>query len=111
GIQDMKNLAGAVRDGDCTEDERHIAGNGNSEQKTTKGMLALSALDNRVRFITSDRTWINGPNGLVDRPNNQRFDWEGDKQLVDSLRSGGYFVYFRHGATDSSQTDARPPVF
>ena len=102
GFADMQNLAGADRVGDCAEDERHIAGNGNSEQKTTKGLLVLSALDNRVRFITPDRTWINGPSGLVDRPTIERFDWEGDKRLVDALRGGGYFVYFRHGATNSA---------
>jgi len=109
GFEEMRNLAGADRVGECVEDERHIAGNGNSEQRTTKGMLVLSALDNRVRFIASDRTWLNGPNGLVDRPNDQRLEWEGDRQLVESLRRGGYYLYFRHGATDSSQTDASPP--
>jgi hypothetical protein len=31
-------------------------------------MLVLSALDNRVRFIASDHTWINGPGGLVRSP-------------------------------------------
>lgn len=29
--------------------------------------------------------------------------------MVESLRRGGYYLYFRHGATDSSQTDASPP--
>lgn len=109
GFDDMQKLAGKDRVGDCVEDERHIAGNGNSEQRTTKGLLVLSALDNRVRFISNDRTWLNGPSGLVDRPNDQRLDWEGDRQLVESLRGGGYFIYFRHGATNSSETDANPP--
>src|SRR6185503_2092474 len=29
-------------------------------------------------------------------------------QLVDALRSGGHVIYFRHGATDQSQTDSDP---
>lgn len=61
-----------------------------------------------MRFIGSERTWIIGPDGLVDRPNNQRFEWEGDRQLVESLRGGGYFIYFRHGPTESSQQDSDP---
>lgn len=109
GFNDMRNLVGANRVGSCVENERHIAGNGNSEQRTTNGLLVLSALDNRLRFVTAERTWVNGPTGLVDRPNNQRFEWEGDRRLIESLRQGGYFMYFRHGATDSSQTDVSPP--
>jgi phosphohistidine phosphatase SixA len=109
GFEEMRNVMGADRVGECIEDERHIAGNGNSEQRTTRGMLVLSALDSRVRFVTPERTWLNGPTGLVDRPNDQRLEWEGERQLVESLQRGGHYLYFRHGATDSSQTDASPP--
>ena len=109
GFAAVRDLLSPAVVGDCVENERFIAGNGNSEQRTTNGMLAYTALYGYVRFIGSDTTWIVGPEGLVQRPNNERFEWEGDRQLVESLRSGGYFIYFRHGATDSTQTDAAPP--
>src|SRR5688572_21529728 len=49
GFEEMANVAGKDRIGDCVENERHIAGNGSSEQRTTRGLLVLSALDSRVR--------------------------------------------------------------
>ena len=30
------------------------------------------------------------------------------RQLVEALRTGGYVIYLRHGATDQSQTDSDP---
>lgn len=109
GFAAVRDLLGAAIVGNCVENERFIAGNGNSEQRTTNGLLAYSALDGYVRFVGDESTWIVGPDGLVQRPNDERFEWEGDRQLIESLRDGGFFIYFRHGATDSSETDASPP--
>jgi phosphohistidine phosphatase SixA len=108
GFADMYVLVGPATVGNCVENERFVAGNGNAEQRTTNGILVFSGLDRMMRFIGSERTWIIGPDGLVERPNNQRFEWEGDRQLVEALRQGGYFVYFRHGPTDSTQQDSDP---
>jgi phosphohistidine phosphatase SixA len=108
GFATMRDLVGAAIVGDCREDERQIPGNGNAEQRTANGTLVYRALDGRLLFTNDSRTWINGPDGLVDRPNNQRFPWEGDRQVIEALQRGGYLVYFRHGATDSSQTDSDP---
>jgi broad specificity phosphatase PhoE len=44
----------------------------------------------------------------VTRPDNQRFEWEGDRQMVEALRRGGHVLYVRHGPTDPSQSDADP---
>jgi broad specificity phosphatase PhoE len=33
---------------------------------------------------------------------------EEDRQMVQALRAGGHVIYFRHGATDQSQTDSDP---
>jgi phosphohistidine phosphatase SixA len=104
----MRESVGAAIVGECQEDERQNAGNGNTEQRTANGMLIYRVLDDRLLFSTDSRTWINGPEGLVDRPNNQRFPWEGDRQVIEALQRGGYLVYFRHGATDSSQADSDP---
>jgi phosphohistidine phosphatase SixA len=104
----MRDLVGAAIVGECRENERHIPGNGNAEQRTANGILVYRAIDGRLLFSNDSRTWINGPQGLVDRPNNQRFPWEGDRELVEALQRGGYEIYFRHGATDSTQTDSDP---
>lgn len=102
GFASMRDLLGRTTVGDCIESERFLAGNGNSEQRTTNGVLSYSALDGYVRFRDRDLTWIVGPEGLAQRPNNVRFEWEGDRQLIESLWSGGYFIFFRHGPTDST---------
>src|SRR5262249_52530236 len=33
---------------------------------------------------------------------------EGDRQVIEALQRGGYLIYFRHGATDLTQTDSDP---
>jgi broad specificity phosphatase PhoE len=104
----MRDLVGAPTVGECRENERQIPGNGNAEQRTANGILIYRALDGRLLFSTDSRTWINGPEGLIDRPNNERFAWEGDRQIIEALQRGGYLIYFRHGATDPSQTDSDP---
>jgi phosphohistidine phosphatase SixA len=104
----MRESVGAAVVGECQENERQNPGNGNTEQRTANGMLIYRALDGHVLFSTDSRTWINGPEGFFDRANNQRFPWEGDRQVIESLQRGGYLVYFRHGATDSSQVDSDP---
>jgi len=104
----MRDLVGESTIGGCVEEERQIPGNGNAEQRTTNGVLTFRALDGRVLFVGPDQTWINRDGGVVTRPNNQRFEWEGDRQLVEALRRGGHIVYFRHGATDPNQRDSDP---
>ena len=108
GFATMRDLVGAATVGECTENERHNPGNGNAEQRTTNGILIYRALDGRLLFSTADRTWIDGPAGLVERPNDRRFEWEGDRQVVEALRRGGHIIYFRHATTDRSQQDSDP---
>jgi phosphohistidine phosphatase SixA len=64
--------------------------------------------DGSIMFTDSSRTWINGSRGLVDRPANQRFEWEPDRQAVEAVQHGGYYIYFRHGATNRSEQDSDP---
>ena len=104
----MRDLVGASTVGDCLENERQIAGNGNVEQRTAGGLLVFRALDQRVLFVGTSQTWINRDGTAVTRPNDQRFEWEGDRQLVEAVRQGGHTVYFRHGATDPNQRDTDP---
>jgi phosphohistidine phosphatase SixA len=104
----MRDLVGASTVGACLENERQIAGNGNVEQRTTSGTLTYRALDGRLLFAGTSQTWINRDGTLLTRPTDQRFEWEGDRRLVESIRQGGYTIYFRHGPTDSSQRDTEP---
>jgi phosphohistidine phosphatase SixA len=108
GFATMRDLLGAQTVGGCAEDQRLVTGNGSTEQRTANGMLVQSALDGNVRFVTNNRTWILTPSGMVERPTNTRFEWEGDRQLIEDLQQGGYIIYFRHSATDRTQEDSDP---
>ena len=77
GFKMLRDLIGHDIVGECLEDERYAA-NGNSEQHTTGGLLVWRKADNWTAFTDGYRTWINGPNGLVQRLNTERFAWEAD---------------------------------
>jgi phosphohistidine phosphatase SixA len=104
----LRDRVGATTVGTCVENERQVPGNGNVEQRTTGGIMIQRALDRRLLFVGASQTWIDRDGTLLTRPTDQRFEWEGDRQLVESIRQGGYTIYFRHGPTDSSQRDTEP---
>lgn len=62
--------------GDCLEDEHHNPGNGDGLQSTSNGLLVWRKEDNWTAFTDGTTTWVNGPNGVQARPNNERFPWE-----------------------------------
>ena len=62
--------------GACT-DNQTFAANGDSIQHTTRGMLAWRKADNWTAFTDGYQTWVNGPDGLQQRLNSERFPWEG----------------------------------
>lgn len=55
--------------GQCLENEWHNAFNGDALQQTTGGLLVWRKCDNWTAFTNGSTTWINGPPGLVTRPN------------------------------------------
>ena len=75
GFDTLRDLIGHEIVGVCVEDEQynHM---GDSVQQTTGGLLVWRKADNRTAFTDGYRTWLNGPNGLVQRLNTERFDWE-----------------------------------
>ncbi len=77
GFKTLRDLIGHEIVGECLENERYAA-NGNSEQETTGGLLVWRKADNVTAFTDGYRTWLNGPNGLVQRLNTERFAWEAD---------------------------------
>jgi hypothetical protein len=74
GFKDLHDLAPDIV-GDCTSNETHAA-NGDALQTTTRGLLAWRKADNWTAFTDGVTTWINGPEGLQSRPNDERFPWE-----------------------------------
>ncbi len=77
GFKTLRDLVGHEVVGECLENEHHSA-NGDSLQHTTGGLLVWRKADNRTAFTDGYRTWINGPNGLQQRLNTERFVWEPD---------------------------------
>jgi hypothetical protein len=62
--------------GPCLENEHHNPANGDALQMTTGGLLVWRKADNWTAFTDGNRTWINGPYGLEERLNTERFPWE-----------------------------------
>ena len=63
--------------GGCADDEQHNPANGDALQHTTTGgLLVWRKADNWTAFTDGFHTWINGPHGIAERLNTQRFTWE-----------------------------------
>ena len=77
GFATLRDLIGHDIVGECLEIQHHGA-NGDALQQTTGGLMAWRKADNWTAFTDGYRTWINGPNGLVQRLNTERFEWEAD---------------------------------
>jgi hypothetical protein len=61
--------------GRCLDDARYGA-TGDAVQHTTNGLLAWRKLDNWTAFTDGYHTWVNGPSGVQERLNTQRFRFE-----------------------------------
>jgi hypothetical protein len=79
----------AIRDampdvvGNCLVNEHHNPANGDGLQETSgkggsSGLMVWRKADNWTAYTDGYRTWINGPNGLQQRLNTERFPWEKD---------------------------------
>jgi hypothetical protein len=62
--------------GACLDDEAYNPTTGDALQHSTGGLLVWRKLDNATAFTDGYRTWVNGPDGLQERLNSQRFTWE-----------------------------------
>lgn len=65
----------------CTDDEGHNPANGDALQHTSGGLLVWrkhpqAGTRNWIAFTDGYHTWVNGPNGIAERLNTQRFAWE-----------------------------------
>ena len=57
-------------------ENEHCGADGLCLQRTNKGTLVWRKADNWTAFTNGTRTWVNGPFGLQERANGERFDWE-----------------------------------
>ncbi len=100
GFKTIRDLIGHSIVGECLENQRYNA-IGNSEQHTTGGLLVWRKADNWTAFTDGYRSWVSGPNGLQQRLNTERFEWEADYTAItgqaaasaltrDALRSAEY---------------------
>ncbi|HEV7213541.1 MAG TPA: hypothetical protein VGP33_00340, partial [Chloroflexota bacterium] len=62
--------------GTCADDEQHSPSNGDALQLTSGGLLVWRKADNWTAFTDGYHTWVNGPAGLQERLNTQRFTFE-----------------------------------
>ncbi|MGI8912499.1 MAG: hypothetical protein ACR2JY_01715 [Chloroflexota bacterium] len=72
--------------GHCLDNEAFNPVNGDTLQHTSGGLLVWRRLDNWTALTNGYHTWVNGPNGLQERLNGQRFAWEANP---DGLPSAG----------------------
>jgi hypothetical protein len=89
GFATLREQVGAQKVGECLEDEHVSAETGDSEQRTTGGLLVWRKADNFTAFTDGGTTWVNGPNGLQSRPNGERFSWETEPVAVAPSSSSG----------------------
>ena len=75
GFKTLRDLIGHEIVGECLENE-HYEANGDSLQQTTGGLMVWRKADNWTAFTDGYRSWVNGPIGLQQRLNTERFDWE-----------------------------------
>jgi len=62
--------------GNCVDNEAHDPTTGDALQQTTNGLLVWRKFDNWTAFTDGSQTWVNGPLGLQQRSNTERFWWE-----------------------------------
>jgi hypothetical protein len=92
GFKTLHDLIPSVV-GNCVVDEHHNPTNGDGLQETTGptgagGLLVWRKADNFTAFTDGYRTWVNGPFGLQERLNTERFPWE--ENAVSGTPTVGY---------------------
>ena len=81
GFANLRDLIGTEIVGECLEDEHHNE-IGDSVQQTTGGLMVWRKADNWTAFTDGYRSWVNGPNGLEQRLNAERFFWEAENMIA-----------------------------
>ncbi|MDE2898669.1 MAG: hypothetical protein OXO54_10140, partial [Chloroflexota bacterium] len=99
GFKALRDLIPDVVE-DCLENEQHDPETGMTRQTTSNGQMIWRKADNWTGFTDGERTWINGPEGLQQRLNSERFDWEApmasamttQRLTLEQLRNAEYLL-------------------
>lgn len=75
GFKALRDLVPEVV-GDCRADQHYNPENGDALQESSRGLLVWRKADNFTAFTDGYRSWVNGPYGIQQRLNTERFDWE-----------------------------------
>ncbi|MXW28976.1 MAG: hypothetical protein F4Z80_08950 [Chloroflexi bacterium] len=62
--------------GECLENEHHDPETGLTQQATSNGLLTWRKADNWTGFFDRRHTWVRGPAGVRQWPNDEYFPWE-----------------------------------
>jgi hypothetical protein len=84
GFKTLHDLLPA-RVGACRDDEQFQPLSAEAVQHTSGGLLVWRKADNGTAFTDGSQTWLLGPYGLQQRPNNRRFAWESNRQHLPVL--------------------------
>ena len=88
--------------GTCLENEQHNPANGDALQHTTNGLLVWRKSDNFTAFTDGYHSWVNGPDGLQERLNSQRFVWEANPDGLPVVSGTGTVVTSSGGLPNST---------
>ena len=72
--------------GEPLEEEHFDPSTGDMLQRTTTGLMVWRKADNWTAFTDGSRTWVNGPQGLQERSNAERFAWEAPQVKIAMLQ-------------------------
>lgn len=101
--------------GACLGNEQHNPVNGDAFQPTRKGTLVWRKADNQIAFTDGYLTILDGPRGLEERLNTQRFTWEANPDglpvVADAVTSASQLRRQVTGQTATpSATCSRPAL-
>lgn len=78
--------------GACVENEHTNVATGDSLQQTVNGLLVWRKADNWTAFTNGAHTWVNGPYGIQERLNTERFSWEANPEGLAVVSTAHYIV-------------------
>jgi len=100
--------------GGCVDNEQHNPSNGDALQHSAGGLLVWRKADNFTAFTDGSHSWVNGPNGVQERLNSQRFAWEANPEGLPVISpqpsSGADWPTYHHDQSRRGLASNTPPL-